>query len=103
VTRALSVEQLNIVTERLVHEPPFDVAIATNVLTYFDAPQLALALANVTAMLRPGGYLIHNESRAGLVDAASALGLPLRHQRTAILGGPADRPLYDTVWLHQKK
>jgi hypothetical protein len=33
VTRALSVERLNIVTERLVHEPPFDVAVATNVLT----------------------------------------------------------------------
>ncbi len=102
VTRALSVESLNIVTERLVHEPPFDVAVATNVFTYFDAPQLALALANVTAMLRPGGYLIHNESRPGLADTASALGLPMRHQRTAILGGPPDRPLYDTVWLHQK-
>jgi hypothetical protein len=103
VTRALSVERLNVVTERLVHEPPFDVAVATNVLTYFDAPQLALALANVTAMLRPGGYLIHNESRAGLVDTAASLGLPLLHTRTAVLGGPRDRPLYDTVWLHQKK
>ncbi len=103
MTRALSVEPLNIVTERLVREPPFDVAVATNVLAYFDAPQLALALANVTAMLRPGGYLIHNESRAGLVDTAASLGLPLLHTRTAVLGGPRDRPLYDTVWLHQKK
>ena len=71
-------------------------------LTYFDDHQLALALANITAMLRPGGYLIHNESRAGLVDVASALGLPVLHQRTAILGGPPARPLYDTIWLHQK-
>ena len=45
VARALSVERLNIVTERLVNEPPFDVAVATNVLTYFDDRQLALARA----------------------------------------------------------
>jgi hypothetical protein len=102
VARALSVERLNIVTERLVHEPPFDVAVATNVLTYFDDRQIALALTNITAMLRPGGYLLHNESRAGLVDTAAASGLPLVHTRTAILGGPPARPLYDTVWLHQK-
>ena len=102
IARAMSAERLNIVTERLVDEPPFDVAVATNVLTYFDDRQLALALANIAAMLRPGGYLLHNESRAGLVDAAARLGLPLRHNRTAILGGPPARPLYDTIWLHQK-
>jgi len=102
VARALSVERLNIVTERLVHEPPFDVAVATNVLTYFDDRQLALALANITAMLRPGGYLLHNESRAALIDTAASLGLRLLHTRTAVLGGPPAMPLYDTVWLHQK-
>ncbi len=102
IARAMSAERLNIVTERLVDEAPFDVAVPTNVLTYFDDRQLALALANIAAMLRPGGYLLHNESRAGLVDAAARLGLPLRHNRTAILGGPPARPLYDTIWLHQK-
>jgi hypothetical protein len=103
VAHAMSVERLNIVTGRLVHEPPFDVAVATNVLTYFDDRQLALALANITAMLRRGGYLLHNESRAGLVDTAASLGLPLLHARTAVLGGPRDHPLYDTVWLHRKQ
>jgi hypothetical protein len=102
VARALSVERLNIVTERLVHDPPFDVAVATNVLTYFDDRQLALALTNIAAMLRPGGYLLHNDSRADLVGSAASLGLPLLHARTAILGGPRDTPFYDTVWLHQK-
>jgi hypothetical protein len=102
VARAMSIERLDIVTERLVHEPPFDVAIATNVLTYFDDRQLALALANITAMLRPDGYLLHNESRAGLVDTAASLGLPLMHARTAVLGGPAEKPWYDTVWVHQR-
>jgi hypothetical protein len=102
VARAVTAERLNIVTERLVGEPPFDVAVATNVLTYFDDRQLALALSNIHAMLRPGGYLLHNESRAGLVDTAARLGLPLLHTRTAILRGPASKPLYDTLWLHQK-
>jgi len=102
VARAMSAERLNIVTERLVGAPSFDVAVATNVLAYFDDRQLALALANIAAMLRPGGYLLHNESRAGLVDTCARLGLPLRHTRSAILGGPPSRPLYDTIWLHQK-
>ena len=102
VARAMSAERLNVVTQRLVGEPPFDVAVATNVLTYFDDRQLALALANIAAMLRPGGYLLHNESRPGLIDTAARLGLSLLHTRTAILGGQPARPLYDTVWLHQK-
>ena len=102
ITRAMSAERLNIVTERLVDEPPFDLAIATNLLTYFDDRQLALALVNISGMLRPGGYLLHNESRPSLIDVAARMGLPLRHSRTAILGGPSARPLYDTIWLHQK-
>ena len=102
IARAISAERLNIVTERLVDGPLFDLAVATNLLTYFDDRQLSLALVNIAAMLRPGGYLLHNESRPGLIDAAARTGLPLRHSRTAILAGPSARPLYDTVWVHQK-
>ena len=57
---------------------------------------------NIAAMLRPGGYLLHNESREGLAELAGAIGLPVLQMRTAVLGGPAARPLYDAVWLHQK-
>jgi hypothetical protein len=53
-------------------------------------------------MLRPGGYLLHNESRAGLVETADAVGLPTVQMRTAVIGGAAQRPLYDAVWLHRK-
>lgn len=53
---------LNIVLERL--EPPsdmrFDVIVATNILVYYDAFEQALALANIAAMLRPGGILMSN-------------------------------------------
>jgi hypothetical protein len=102
VTRALSAERLNVITERRVDEPPVDLVIATNVLPYFDDRQLVLALSNIAAMLAPGGYFLHNESRPGLSAASAAIGLPARHMRTAILGGRKERPLYDVIWIHQK-
>ena len=98
----MSAERLNIVTQRLVDRPEFDLVVMTNVLPYFDDRQLALAFSNIAAMLRPGGYLLHNESRAGLAETASSVQMPVLHMRTAVIGGPRDRPLYDAVWLHQK-
>jgi chemotaxis methyl-accepting protein methylase len=98
----MSAEPLNVITERLAGGPGFDLIVVTNVLTYFDDRQLALALANIAAMLRSGGCLLHNESRAGLVETAASMQLPVLQMRTAIIAGPAFRPLYDTVWLHQK-
>ena len=103
VARAMSAERLNIVTARLVDRGAFDLVVATNVLGYFDDRQLALALSNIAAMLGPGGYLLHNESRAGLVETADAVGLPALQMRTAVIGGAAPRPLYDAIWLHRKK
>ena len=102
IRRATSAGPLNIITERLADLPPFDLVVITNVLTYFDDRQLALALANIAAMLGPGGYLLHNESRAGLVETAAAAQMPAVHMRTAVIAGAAPRPLYDTIWLHQK-
>jgi len=102
VTRTMAAERLNIITERLVDRTGFDLIVATNVLTYFDDDQLALALSNITAMLQPGGYFLHNESRADLAETAGAVGLPVLHTRSAVIGGPASRPLYDAVWLHRK-
>ena len=102
VARALGAEPLNVITRRFVDEPPFDLVVATNVLPYFDDRQLALALSNIAAMLRPGGYLLHNESRPGLPETTAALGLPAVQMRTAMLGGSKARPLYDVVWIHQK-
>lgn len=34
--------------------------MATNILVYYDAFDQALALANVSKMLRPGGYFMTN-------------------------------------------
>ena len=103
VLRTLTATRLDILTERLAGEPPFDLAVMTNVLTYFDNQQAGLALTNVAAMLRPGGFLIHNESRLGLAETAAATGLPAVHMRTAVMGGPPTRPLYDTAWIHKRR
>ena len=103
VLRTITAQRLNIITSRPAGEAPYDIVIATNVFIYFDDRQLALALSNISGILQPGGYLVHNESRAGLVETAVDVGLPLLQMRTVVLGGPPARPLYDTVWLHKKR
>jgi SAM-dependent methyltransferase len=50
---------LNIVVERSEGER-VDVIVATNVLVYYDVFEQAVAMANISAMLRPGGLLLTN-------------------------------------------
>jgi chemotaxis methyl-accepting protein methylase len=55
---------LNVVVERLEPLPDnqrFDLVVATNILVYYDAFEQALALGNISSMLRPGGFLITSD------------------------------------------
>jgi hypothetical protein len=101
--RVLTAVRLDIVTERL-QDASFDLAIATNILPYFDDVEMALATSNIAAMLSPGGILLHNEPRAALREMATAAGLPLEQSRQApiasVVGAP---PLADIVWLHRRE
>ena len=99
--RMLQTAALDIVTERLPGQR-FDLVVATNILPYFDDPQLAIALANIAAMLPPGGVFLHNEQRPSLGDFTTALGLPLQQSRHAVIATVtgAKAPLYDSVFLH---
>ena len=99
--RALRATPLDIVTQRLDGER-FDLIIATNILPYFDDPQLALAVANIAAMLAPGGAFLHNEQRPIIGDLTGAMGLPLQQSRHAVIATVtgAKAPLYDSVFLH---
>ena len=63
----MSIRDVNIVTERL-EEEPFDLVIATNVFIYYDVLEQALALSNVEAMLKPGGFLLANFSAPNLTS-----------------------------------
>jgi SAM-dependent methyltransferase len=72
---ALRVEprDLNVVVERLeLNEPgeKFDLVIATNVLVYYDLFEQGLALQNIGAMLRPGGFFLSNDALVQITGCA---------------------------------
>jgi len=102
--RALRAAPLDVVTERLPGER-FDLVVATNILPYFDDPQLTLALANITSMLLPGGAFLHNEQRPMLGEITATLGVPLQQSRHAVIATVtgAKAPLYDSVFLHVRR
>ena len=54
-------EDLNVVAQRL-DDRRFDLIVATNVFIYYDLLDQVLALANVGAMLAPGGFLLSNNA-----------------------------------------
>ena len=61
VTLRVEPLDLNIVLQRSdVHR--FDLVVATNVFVYYDVLEQVLALANVRAMLKPGGFLLSNNA-----------------------------------------
>jgi SAM-dependent methyltransferase len=54
---------LNIVLEQFDRSAtePFDLIIATNVFLYYDAFEQALALRNISTLLKPGGFFLTND------------------------------------------
>jgi hypothetical protein len=96
VARAVHAEKLNILTSRW--DRLYDLAIATNVLVYFSADELALAHANIAAMLIPGGWLLHNEVRPEGDTIAADAGLDAVQARTVRVGA-----LFDAVAIYRKK
>lgn len=99
----LRAEPLNIVTERLTDEP-FDLVIATNILPYFGRVELQLALANIAAMLAPGGMFLHNDPRPEVLEDAAAAGLASEQLRQVIIANVTGAPpLADTIVLHRRR
>lgn len=69
VAAALDPRDVNIVTQRLDGLPAadrFDLIIATDILVYYDVFDQSLALANIAAMLRPGGIFLSNTTLSEL-------------------------------------
>jgi hypothetical protein len=101
VTAMLDARRFDVVTDRI--DLGADLGIVTNLLPYFDDPELTLALASISAMLGPGGILIHNEARGAVGAITTALGLPLVQSRTAIIAAVrGSAPLYDSVFVHRR-
>jgi SAM-dependent methyltransferase len=101
LARRVTASRLDIVTETLATAEPFDLAVATNVLLYFNDAELALAFANIRSMLKPGGYLLHNETRAETDSIARLLAMPVVHARMVRLARVDSRELHDACILHQ--
>ena len=96
-------ERLNILTERYDPSPAFDLVIATNVLVYFSPTELALALANIHSMMRPGGYFVHNELRPEVEAIGKMLHMPPIQGRTLQITQGAKRPLLDAFVIHRTR
>ncbi|MFN0086479.1 MAG: hypothetical protein ACKVX9_13915 [Blastocatellia bacterium] len=103
IARMISAGRLNIITERFVPPAQYDLVIITNVFPYFDAAALTLALANISAVMAEGGYLIHNELQAVPSLVAAALGIPLREARTVLIAANERLPLFDGIAIHRKE
>jgi len=67
VVQQMSVLNVNVVTERLDGQA-FDLVIATNVFIYYDVFEQALAMSNIEAMLKAGGFLLANFSAPNLTS-----------------------------------
>jgi hypothetical protein len=100
VLRLLQVRDLNIVVERidpLPDEERFDLVVATNVLVYYDVLEQSLALANIAAMLRPGGFLLSNNV---LVELPSTPMRSIGHTDAIYGSQPDDRD--QVVWYRRE-
>ena len=64
IAASITPEDLNVVVQRLELRPEdaFDLIIATNILVYYDTFEQSLALSNIEAMLKPGGFLLSNNA-----------------------------------------
>lgn len=105
VQAAIHASRLDIVTERFSNNAPgYDLVVVTNVFPYLSDPELIVAVANIAAVLAPGGALIHNEPRPLLQSTAASIGLPAVHARSVLIATvPGGNDLYDAIWIHQKR
>lgn len=99
VEMAGCVERVNILTEH--RDRRYDLIVITNVFVYFTKAELTFALANIAAMLKPGGYLLHNELRDEMAEIGQFLRLPVINARSIKLKETANRALFDAVVLHR--
>lgn len=103
ILKSISAEKMNIITQRCSSEKKFDLVIVTNVFPYFNDVELSLALTNIAAMTKPGGYWLHNEPRNLLIDLALLLEVPSLQSRTVLIAGNQNNALFDGVAIHRKK
>jgi SAM-dependent methyltransferase len=87
---------LDIVLERAELDR-FDLAVATNILVYYDAFEQTLALQNVAAMLKPGGFLLSND------ELRESPAVPMRRVGNSASLWDEGGAVGDSVFWYQKQ
>ncbi len=90
---------LDIVLERadLPDAERFDLVVATNILVYYDAFEQTLALQNIAAMLKPGGFLLSND------ELRESSAVPMRRVGKTALLYDEGSTLGDSVIWYRKQ
>jgi hypothetical protein len=99
VVLSITPYDLDVILERLAplaSSERFDLVVATNVLVYYSRLEQALALANVSAMLRPGGFFLTNYEVHPLAPMDAAPVLSTAVQRTG-------QEVGDTLFWYRRK
>ena len=99
IAQRLSPVDMNIVYQRLPLAPQqgFDLIIGTNIFIYYDAFEQSLARANISAMLKTGGFLLSNDRFPDAVPS----GLSNQLETTLIFARNPDRS--DTMYCYRKE
>jgi hypothetical protein len=95
----LEAADLNIVGQQLALKTTekFDLVIATNILVYYSPFEQALAMVNLAAMLKPGGFLLTNDQ---LPEVAAT---PMRLlDRTIVVYSEQPR-IGDTIYWYRRE
>jgi hypothetical protein len=76
IVRRITPVDVNIVFQRLAPDQAFDLIIGTNIFIYYGEFEQSLARANVSAMLKPGGFLLTNDKLPDVVASGLQAGEP---------------------------
>ncbi|HXJ45069.1 MAG TPA: class I SAM-dependent methyltransferase [Candidatus Dormibacteraeota bacterium] len=100
LVRRMKTFDVDIVLQRanLREEEKFDLLIATNILVYYGTFEQSLAMTNIAAMLKPGGFLLTNNA---LLELPSSEMHSAGYQTVVYSGRPDDGD--HIVWYQRKK
>lgn len=85
IARGVTAERVNVLT--VDGAGSRDLAMATNVLLYFQGAELLIALAHLAQQLRPGGFLLCNDIRPEVERFLGISGLRPRQASILRIGG----------------
>ena len=96
IVRRITPVDMNIVFQRLAPGQTFDLIIGTNIFVYYGEFEQSLERANVSAMLKPGGFLLTNDKLPDVVASGLQAGKP------TVLVVARDPDVTESLFSYQK-